>query len=53
MGSELRNANQDARVVSHNLLHPEDPVTIRQDVVPPGPHGGILPFSSPAKSHGS
>ena len=27
-------ANQDARVVSHNLLHPEDPVTIHQDVVP-------------------
>jgi mycothione reductase len=27
-------ANQDARVVSHNLLHPEDPITIHQDVVP-------------------
>ncbi len=27
-------ANQDARVVSHNLLHPDAPVRIRQDVVP-------------------
>jgi mycothione reductase len=27
-------ANQDAKVVRHNLLRPEDPVTIHQDVVP-------------------
>jgi mycothione reductase len=27
-------ANQEARVVSHNLLHPDDPITIHQEVVP-------------------
>ncbi|MGB3411358.1 MAG: mycothione reductase [Microthrixaceae bacterium] len=27
-------ANQDARVISHNLIHPDEPISIDQDVVP-------------------
>ncbi|MEI2637953.1 MAG: mycothione reductase [Microthrixaceae bacterium] len=27
-------ANQEARVVTHNLLHPQEPISISQDVIP-------------------